>query len=526
MKSLYITNNGIRFSMYLIAILPMLIFRDFTPDNELRYLSIADEALQKGSVFSFSNHGIMYADKPPLYFWIVMFGKWLWGYHCLLFLALFSFVPALVIIAIMDNWVKKSLSGRERLVAQLMLITSGYFIGAAVVLRMDMLMCLFIVLALHTFFRMYSGNSRQRDSILFPIYIFLAIFTKGPIGFIVPFVSTILFLIVQNEIRTIGKYWNLKTFVILLLLSGAWFIGVYSEGGNQYLNNLLFNQTINRAVNSFHHKEPFYYYFVSYLYSLAPWSLLIVGALISGMKRKWISSDLERFFLSIALSTFIILSLFSSKLAIYMLPAFPFLVYLGMVWITKLGVQQWMLWLVGFPAVLLSLSFPGLIVSYIFYEFKEVGILPLVFIAGFILSGTGILSIRFLIKRSMNNAIISLATGVLLSLFTASFAIPKYNRYIGFQLVCDQAKEIATKKGNVNYYFCEMSRAENMDIYLGRKPEKLSIADLFSSNSQIKTPAIIITNQKAIDRNDSLRLFIQDKVPHQLGGNYYIEIDR
>jgi len=196
------------------------------------------------------------------------------------------------------------------------------------------------------------------------------------------------------------------------------------------------------------------------------------------------------------------------------------------VWVTKLGVQQWMLWLVGIPAGILSLIFPGLIVTSLLYEFNEVGISPLVFIAGFILSGTGILSIRFLIKRSMTNSIISLATGILLSVFTVSFAIPKYNRYIGLQQICDQAKETTTKNGSVNYYYCEMPRADNMDIYLGKMPEKLRICDLYKPNSPIKAPAIIFTRQKAIERSDSLRTFIQDKVIHQLGGNYYIEIER
>ena len=31
--------------------------RDFTPDNELRYLQIADEAIENGSVFTFTNDG-------------------------------------------------------------------------------------------------------------------------------------------------------------------------------------------------------------------------------------------------------------------------------------------------------------------------------------------------------------------------------------------------------------------------------------------------------------------------------------
>ena len=53
--------------LVLLCVAPVLLFRDFSPANELRYLSIADEALADGHWFAFSNHGEPYADKPPLY---------------------------------------------------------------------------------------------------------------------------------------------------------------------------------------------------------------------------------------------------------------------------------------------------------------------------------------------------------------------------------------------------------------------------------------------------------------------------
>ena len=54
--------------LLLLAVLPVLIFRDYTPSNELRYLSIVDEALRNGDIFTFTNHGIQYADKPSFVF--------------------------------------------------------------------------------------------------------------------------------------------------------------------------------------------------------------------------------------------------------------------------------------------------------------------------------------------------------------------------------------------------------------------------------------------------------------------------
>ncbi|MDE5871688.1 MAG: hypothetical protein K2H22_07090, partial [Muribaculaceae bacterium] len=90
--------------MVLVAVLPIVICRDFTPSNELRYLSIADESLSTGRLWAFTNHGIPYADKPPLYLWCVMLGKWLLGSHQMWFLSLFSIIPAFVIAGVMYRW--------------------------------------------------------------------------------------------------------------------------------------------------------------------------------------------------------------------------------------------------------------------------------------------------------------------------------------------------------------------------------------------------------------------------------------
>jgi 4-amino-4-deoxy-L-arabinose transferase-like glycosyltransferase len=510
--------------LFFIAVLPIFIFRDFTPDNELRYLSIADEALRNGSFFTFTNHGVIYADKPPLYLWIVMLGKTIFGYHSMLFLGLFSFIPALAIVIVMDKWVSAVLSDKERLMAQLVLLTSGFFIGTAIVLRMDMMMCMFIVLALYTFFRIYNGEGKQRDSWLFPFYVFMAIFTKGPIGLIVPLVSTVVFLFLKKELKTIGRYWSWKTLTVLLTLCGAWFAGVYAEGGSDYLNNLLFKQTVNRAVNSFHHQEPFYYYLLTFWYSLAPWSLLIFGILLTGLRKKLATTDLERFSLVIALSTFVILSLFSSKLAVYMLPTFPFLVYLSVLWLSKLGTPKWILILTAIPAIILCLILPGIFVAQKFIHINGFSINSLEIFAAMILSATGILAIKYLINFHLKHGIITMGIGMLLAVFAVSFSIPKFNSMIGLNLLCNQAKDMAKEKGSVNYYYCEMTKGDNLDVYLGKPLERLEINELYEPN-KIKTPAILFTWEKAIKQNDSIQDFMKGKKTCQTGSYYYVEIE-
>jgi 4-amino-4-deoxy-L-arabinose transferase-like glycosyltransferase len=523
--SAFYNNKLLRYSIFILAVLPLCIFRDFTVANELRYLSIADEALRMGSIFTFTNHGIVYADKPPLYFWIVMSGKLIFGKHIMLYLVIFSFIPALVILHIMDRWVRDLLTQNERLLAQLMLITSVYFLGPAVYLRMDMLMCMFIVLSLYTFFMMYSGSTKKLHTILFPVYVFLALFTKGPVGLIVPLVSTVVFLIMKRDLKSIGRYWGWKTLSIIFVLCGIWFAGVYMEGGSQYLENLLFHQTVGRAVTSFHHDEPIYYYFLSILYSLAPWSLLIAGVLISGLIKKTAGTDVERFFLVAALSTFAVLSLFSSKLAIYLLPAFPFFVYLTVLWLAKSGRQLWMILLVSVPALILLLALPAVIVAFNFVLPAEHDLSVPVILAGLIFSVAGFLGAMFLFKRNLNNAVITMCTGILLCIFTVSFSVPKYNYLIGFGELCRKAIEKTSGYDRPNYYYCKVFRAANMDVYLGEEPTKLEIKDLYAPDGKIKTPAILFVGNKAVERNDSLKLFIEGKYVFKSGNNSFVEIE-
>ncbi|MBR5055673.1 MAG: hypothetical protein IKX03_00600, partial [Bacteroidales bacterium] len=61
-----------RAALIFVLLLPVLLRRDLTPTNEMKYLEIADEALRDGHFWCLFHNGEMYADKPPLYIWIVM----------------------------------------------------------------------------------------------------------------------------------------------------------------------------------------------------------------------------------------------------------------------------------------------------------------------------------------------------------------------------------------------------------------------------------------------------------------------
>ena len=112
----------VTFVFITLCLLPVMIMRDFSPDNESRYLLIADEAIQNGNIFAFTLDGQAYADKPPLYLWIVMLCKILFGKHSMFLLSLFSLIPAFVTIAVMDKWSALD-KNQDRIAVALLMMT-------------------------------------------------------------------------------------------------------------------------------------------------------------------------------------------------------------------------------------------------------------------------------------------------------------------------------------------------------------------------------------------------------------------
>lgn len=519
-----------------VCLLPMMAMRDFTPSNELRYLSIADEAIANGHLFAFYNHGIPYADKPPLYFWIVMLCRLLFGHHSCLALSMFSLIPAFAIVGIMDRWVMKGKSAMNRMSVAGMTLTCVMFLGTMVVLRMDMLMCLFIVLALWTFYRMYTGEgSRRQDSLTLPLWIFLALFTKGPVGLLMPPLAIAVFLAVKRDWKGFRKYLGLKTWGIIAALSAVWLTCVWLEGGPEYINNLLFKQTVGRAVNAFTHARPFWFYLVTLLWCLAPYTLLLIGSFMASLLpvRKAgaeKSSDLEILFLCTIISTVAMLSSFSSKLPIYLVPVFPFCVYLFPTVLDRIGERGWMRWSVGIFQILLlcagiatllflsgSVTIPA--AACLLDEYSFVREAPVVNAVN-LLTLANAMGTWFLIKRkSVNIPALLLSAGLFLAAFSASAVLRDLNPYIGYGSICSRVPE------GTDVATIFLHRPENIDVYTGRQitdfgddPAKLSEAvkahiELTGENVGSGRPLTIITRTSRMETTPELqKLFSEGTV--------------
>ena len=576
----------IAFIFMTICLLPVMVLRDFSPSNELRYLSIADEALANGYIFAFNYQGLPYADKPPLYLWLIMLCKLIFGRHSMFVLSfLFSYVPSLVIIWVMDRWVVSALraeskvAGTElRLSQALMTGTCGMFVGTAIFLRMDMLMTMFIVLALYSFYKLYSGSgSAGVQSILLPVWIFMALFTKGPVGLLMPPLAIICFLLVKGQGRQLGKYLGWKTWGIIAILSAVWLTGAFIDGGKEYINNLLFHQTVGRAVSAFTHNKPFWYYLVAVWYCTAPYCLLLVGCVVAGFfgweKRLFRSKgkgekagdyhcqmagfsrqgqdpssvrsthegliredtegchpgDAETLFMCAILSTFVMLSAFSSKLSVYLLPIIPFMAGLFPFILARYGQRRWMSWCVGIMAGLLSLvGLVGLLGLIFFGEILAPLLVDapyidstqiLIALSIFFIGGSYamILSIR---KASPSRVVFITASTLLVAVYFGSWVMPEINKYTAYGSICAEVPA----EGEVATLY--LHRPEAMDVYLGREvtnyeKDSEALFSALSSRSSEDGPLTIISKVSRIPKDPLLSEFCSSH-DITISGSYWL----
>ena len=462
-----------RFCLCLCALLPLMLFRDASVSNELRYLSIIDEALRDGHFFAFYNHGIAYADKPPLFFWLMMLGKQIFGCHSMLYLSLLALIPSFVTVVVLDRWCAKALSKEYRLAAEAALLSTFYYLASAVVVRMDMMMTMFITLALYTFYRRYNGDDSLKLKIAFPIYIFLSIFSKGAVGILVPLVCVPVFLLVKRQIRTIARYWGWFTCGILIILCGLWFFAAYVEGGSAYLNNLLFHQTVDRAVNAFYHKAPIYYYALRYWYIMFPWCFLTAGVIIYSIFRKDMMNDLACFMASTSLTIILMMSCVSSKLDIYILPALGFTIYATFLLLPSFGHRRFVRVTLLIPLIIFALLLPALIILKLFAS--DIPYLDRVDIwIPVPLSLAAIYGIKSLYKDKLHHVAMSIATGLFATIFLFGLQVKDFNELLGYKDFCTTVREEAVAN-DINRYVLEvddqgkaiLNRGENVDVFLG-----------------------------------------------------------
>ncbi len=506
----------------LILFIPSLLLRDYTPGNELKYIGIAKDMLKNGSVFVLRDLGELYSDKPPLYFWLINASKAVTGGYHIWAIGLFSAIPSIAIAVIMYRWGKKHIGEKNSFLASLMLITTIFYFGASVVLRMDMLMALFILLSLYSFFLYYEDpvkNLGKKNWIY--IYVALAVFTKGPAGLIIPLVAILAFLALEKNLKFLKELSLIRGLALILAFFLVWFTLLIREGGKEYLYLLTVKQTVGRGVNAFAHKRPFYYYLANIWGNTFPWPFIYMGSIGYGSFKFKKLNTFERFMFSAIVSTILVFSSFSSKLDIYLIPIYPFFPFLAMGILEKLEKSRkkfsWVT--LGLVQTIFSLSF--IAIFFLPQSIEGVSIDLLVKSMLIAISVLGIFGLISLKKSRYKDSMISMVVTMSVAILTLSAKVPEINPEIGLGRVASEIQNFQASNKVDEIVVYNYRSGVYLGVYLDERVKLFRDKQAFKNYVNQRENLMVLTRTKDMKKLNEI-LDVSAKSQEVYRNNSYV----
>lgn len=320
-----LTDNGFWILLWASFLVTSLYSRPPVPVDETRYLSVAWEMWHNNQFLIPHINGQFYSHKPPLLFWLIQFGWWIFGvneWSARLTSPLFCFGSILLTLRLGRMlWPQK-----EEITATVPYFLLGMCVWSfyGTLTMFDMLIAFLALLA-------YSGiiyaahGKRLLGWLIFSLSTGLGILAKGPVILLFTVPPVVFAPWWEKDIHVSWKRWY-GSFILALAGSFAlalvWAIPASLTGGTEYAYAIFFRQTAGRVINSFAHKRPFYWYGMLLPLILFPWSFWPPAWRAFGR----INIDPgSRFCLSIIIPPVILLSLISGKQIHYILPILPML---------------------------------------------------------------------------------------------------------------------------------------------------------------------------------------------------------
>jgi 4-amino-4-deoxy-L-arabinose transferase-like glycosyltransferase len=321
----------------LVAFLGLLYFTnlgqwDLWNPDEPRYAEVAREMVVNGDWVLMHYNGNVYPDKPPLYFWLVGLSSYLWqgftSFSARLPAAFFGML-AVIFTCLIGRFLFDSSVG---LISGLILATSFEFAFRSTRANIDSTLTFFTTASIFCFAHWY----RSRGPIIYGLYVGMALatLTKGPVGFLLPLLVCLAFLIVQKDWKALKGMKLLPGMLLMLALVLSWYVPAVLKGGSSYLQETLFTHSIARYSQGWAKVRPFYYYLYTFPMSFLPWAIFLPAAFLYGRFRETQEKKKEYLFLFVWFAViFLFFSISKGKRALYLLPLFPAVAILvGKLW--------------------------------------------------------------------------------------------------------------------------------------------------------------------------------------------------
>jgi len=327
----------------LILIGAGLGLRDPWPADEPRFALIAQDMLRSGDWLIPRVGGDLYADKPPLYFWLMAASMAVTSSLRVGFL-LPSLLAGVGTVLLVYDLLRRARGREVALAGAFVLLLTVQFIAMAREAKIDGVLCFVTMLSLYGLLRHLLLGPAPGWFVAGWAAAGLGVITKG-VGFL-PLLALLPFVLLARRgwpaaVPRVGGLW-MPGVAAMLVAIGLWFVPMMlatAAGGDllAYRNEILFKQTVTRYSDAWHHNEPPWYF----LTNVIPVMWLPLVALVPWLWPRWRAALRQRdTFVAVLLAWVVIVVAFfsasSGKRGLYILPAVPALAMAAAPWLPEL----------------------------------------------------------------------------------------------------------------------------------------------------------------------------------------------
>lgn len=323
-----------------------LIIRPLLPVDETRYLAVAWEMWVRGDFLVPHLNGATYSHKPPLLFWLMHAGWWVFGVN--------EWTPRLVapLFALGSLFLAARLSRRlwpedddAFAYAPWLLFGCGFWTLFTTLTMFDMMLAFFALAGISGIVMAWRGERLTGFAVL-ALAIGLGVLSKGP--------AILLHVLPvalsapwwggrgRDDAATSHGTWiawytgTLGAVVAGAAIALAWAVPAGVAGGEAYRDAIFWGQSAGRMVESFAHRRAWWWYLVVFPGLILPWILWPTLWRAAWQGIRWSAGDvgvrLCAVWFVVALSVF---SMISGKQLHYLLPEFPAVALLMARWLSN-----------------------------------------------------------------------------------------------------------------------------------------------------------------------------------------------
>lgn len=301
-----------------------------TDPTESVYTLTAKEMLAAGDWLSPRIYGDYWYDKPIMFYLELLISYKIFGVGegaSRLFPAIFATLGLMLTYF----FGAKVYNRRIGFAAALMLATTLEYWYLAHAVITDMTLMVMFALTLISFFLAYRAGKPQFYVVSFAAA-GVSVLTKGPIGFFLPGLIILIFLLWQGDLRHLKKLFRPKNLLVLIGIVALWYLPMTLIHGREFLENFLGVHNFLRAtVSEYPKTDVWYYYALICAVGFLPWSLVLIPAAVMKFFRRAelfieegrlpILEMHEKFLIVWALTVVIFFQLCATKYVTYILPA-------------------------------------------------------------------------------------------------------------------------------------------------------------------------------------------------------------